>query len=385
MHRGWSLQLSPARYDANSMKHAPFSRRAVLPPGQHRDECRSCCCHGTPPRSGVRRSQVCPMRAPLVTAVIWREMKLSPSQYRAVTFGALLAICAIIVTGAAVRAHRVGFGVRRLAGVQQHQVHRRLVTRTPRSSSSTACSPASSVLPSSPPSSARSSGSPRRRDLTLLSLGLVAGVARPDRARRHHGARRPPPGGRPGPHDPVVDPRRRRRRARPPGVRARRWAGRPAGVTGDQPSRRRDRRADRGWRSSPARSSPAPARMPATRRPAASAVDDRRMRRDCTAPPSCSPSPRWWRWPGASGGGRPSEPSSPTGSRRGSSSPCSRGRSVTSSTSARCRRCSSGSMCSAPRSVGDHCRDHAANAAGRRAVPVTSSAQVAARAVPVTP
>ena len=37
-------------------------------------------------------------------------MRLQPSQYRAVTIGALLAVCAIVVTGVAVRLTGSGLG-----------------------------------------------------------------------------------------------------------------------------------------------------------------------------------------------------------------------------------------------------------------------------------
>ncbi len=102
-------------------------------------------------------------------------MKLSPSQYRAVTFGALLAICAIIVTGAAVRLTGSGLGCadwpacsstkfidvssRHAAIEQLNRLFTGLVSVA--------------VIAAVLGSLVRV---PRRRDLTLLSLGLVAGV-----------------------------------------------------------------------------------------------------------------------------------------------------------------------------------------------------------------
>ena len=117
------------------------------------------------------------MSAPLVTAVICRGMKLSPSQYRAVTFGALLAICAIIVTGAAVRLTGSGLGCAdwpacsstRFIDVSSRHAAIEQLNRLFTGLVSVA------VIAAALGSLVRV---PRRGDLTLLSLGLVAGVLR---------------------------------------------------------------------------------------------------------------------------------------------------------------------------------------------------------------
>jgi heme a synthase len=102
-------------------------------------------------------------------------MKVSPSQYRAVTLGALFAIGAIIVTGAAVRLTGSGLGCAdwpacssaRFIDVSSRHAAIEQLNRLFTGLVSIAVIAA--VL-----------GSlirvPRRRDLTLLSLGLVAGV-----------------------------------------------------------------------------------------------------------------------------------------------------------------------------------------------------------------
>jgi heme a synthase len=102
-------------------------------------------------------------------------MKVSPSQYRAVTIGALVAIGAIIVTGAAVRLTGSGLGCAdwpacsnaRFIDVSSRHAAIEQLNRLFTGLVSVAVIAA--VL-----------GSlirvPRRRDLTLLSLGLVAGV-----------------------------------------------------------------------------------------------------------------------------------------------------------------------------------------------------------------
>ena len=146
---------------------------------------------------------------------------------------------------------------------------------------------------------------PRRRDLTLLSLGLVAGVLaqivlggitvlvdlHPAAVQGHmllslvlvanavvlvHRASRA------------------RRRA----WRCARCRPRSAATPSASPCSPR-------WPSSPAPSSPAPDRTPATRRPAASASRSP-TRRASTARPSCSPWRRCWPSPGACGR-RPTE------------------------------------------------------------------------------
>jgi cytochrome c oxidase assembly protein subunit 15 len=102
-------------------------------------------------------------------------MKLSPSQYRAVTFGALLAICAIIVTGAAVRLTGSGLGCAdwpacsstRFIDVSSRHAAIEQLNRLFTGLVSVA------VIAAVLGSLVRA---PRRRDLTLLSLGLVAGV-----------------------------------------------------------------------------------------------------------------------------------------------------------------------------------------------------------------
>jgi cytochrome c oxidase assembly protein subunit 15 len=106
---------------------------------------------------------------------IWPGMKVSPSQYRAVTLAALFAIGAIIVTGAAVRLTGSGLGCAdwpacsgaRFIDVSSRHAAIEQLNRLFTGLVSIAVIAA--VL-----------GSlirvPRRRDLTLLSFGLVAGV-----------------------------------------------------------------------------------------------------------------------------------------------------------------------------------------------------------------
>ena len=264
------------------------------------------------------------MRAPVVTAVICRRMNLSPVAVPGASpsppcWPSARSSSRALPCASPGRASAAPTGRR-----AQHQVHRRLVTRTPPSSSSTACSPASSASPSSPPCSARSSASPPTRpDVALARAGRRR--AGPDRARRYHGARRPPPGSGAGAHDPVTDPRRQRCRARPTRVGARRRVGGPPGVARDQPPRRSASPCSRRWPWSPAPSSPVPDRTPATRTPAVSAVeiaDAARLHGTTVAPRRGDDG---WRWRGACGRVRPSGSSSQSGSRRGSSSPCSQG------------------------------------------------------------
>ena len=100
---------------------------------------------------------------------------LSPSAYRRVTLVALVALCAIIVTGGAVRLTGSGLGCSDWPGCEESrfvaplELHpmvefvNRLITGV------VSAAIALAVLGSL-------RRSPRRRDLTLLSLGLVAGV-----------------------------------------------------------------------------------------------------------------------------------------------------------------------------------------------------------------
>lgn len=102
-------------------------------------------------------------------------MKLSAAQYRAVTIGALLAICAIIVTGAAVRLTGSGLGCADWPGcsstrfIDVSSPHAAIEQINRLFTGLVSVAVIAAVL-----------GSlvrvPRRRDLTLLSLGLVAGV-----------------------------------------------------------------------------------------------------------------------------------------------------------------------------------------------------------------
>ena len=102
-------------------------------------------------------------------------MSVSPSQYRSVTIGALLAICAIIVTGAAVRLTGSGLGCAdwpacsssKFIDVSSRHAAIEQVNRLFTGLVSVA------VIAAVLGSLVRV---PRRRDLTVLSLGLVAGV-----------------------------------------------------------------------------------------------------------------------------------------------------------------------------------------------------------------
>ena len=142
---------------------------------------------------------------------------LSPGQYRAITLAALLAICAIIVTGAAVRLTGSGLGCAdwpacsstKFIDVSSRHAAIEQVNRLFTGVVSVA------VIAAVLGSLVRV---PRRRDLTWLSLGLVAGVLAQIVLGGDHRARRPAPGRGAGPHAPVAGPRRQRRRARPPGV-----------------------------------------------------------------------------------------------------------------------------------------------------------------------
>ena len=233
-----------------------------------------------------------------------------------------------------------------MAGVQQHEVHRRLV--------------------------------PARRDR--------AGQPPVHRARQRCGHRRRPRLPRPVPRRPtsaVARPRRRRRRPDRARRRSRcsststrrrsratcscRWSSSPtpscSSTAPPSPTmgclRPVSPEISRhvvgspcspGRRSSPGPSSPAPGRTPATRRPGASARDRRRRacpRHTVVVAVAAMVALAWrLRW-------RPAERAElADGSRRGSSSPCSRARSATSSTSTRCPRCSWGSTCSGPRCCG---------------------------------
>ena len=215
-----------------------------------------------------------------------RVPPLSPSQFRAVTLAALFAIGAIIVTGAAVRLTGSGLGCAdwpacsstRFIDVSSRHAAIEQVNRLFTGLVSVA------VIAAVLGSLVRV---PRRRDLTLLSLGLVAGVLaqivlggitvlvdlHPAAVQGHmllslllvanavvlvHRASEPDDGLAVRPVSPEIS-----RHAVAVAV------------------------ADGGWPSSPARSSPVPDRMPATRRPAASASRSPTQRAS-TAPPSWS-------------------------------------------------------------------------------------------------
>ncbi|HWM22913.1 MAG TPA: COX15/CtaA family protein [Ilumatobacteraceae bacterium] len=102
-------------------------------------------------------------------------MTLQPSQYRAVTIGALLAVCAIVVTGVAVRLTGSGLGCddwpncndSQLIDVSSSHAAIEQVNRlfTGLVSAAVIAAVLGSTL-----------RDPRRRDLTRLSVGLVAGV-----------------------------------------------------------------------------------------------------------------------------------------------------------------------------------------------------------------
>ena len=102
-------------------------------------------------------------------------MRLSPSQYRAVTIGALLAVCAIVVTGVAVRLTGSGLGCddwpncndSQLIDVSSRHAAIEQVNRLFTGLVSVA------VIAAVLGSLVRE---PRRRDLTWWSVGLVAGV-----------------------------------------------------------------------------------------------------------------------------------------------------------------------------------------------------------------
>ena len=115
------------------------------------------------------RARLYPPRA------VSRLPRLSPSTYRRITLAALVALCAIIVTGGAVRLTGSGLGCSDWPGCEQErfvaplELHpmvefvNRLVTGV------VSAAIALAVLGSL-------RRDPRRRDLTVLSLGLVAGV-----------------------------------------------------------------------------------------------------------------------------------------------------------------------------------------------------------------
>jgi cytochrome c oxidase assembly protein subunit 15 len=102
-------------------------------------------------------------------------MRLQPSHYRAVTVGALLAVCAIVVTGVAVRLTGSGLGCddwpncndSRLIDVSSSHAAIEQVNRLFTGLVSVA------VIAAALGSLYRA---PRRRDLTWWSLGLIAGV-----------------------------------------------------------------------------------------------------------------------------------------------------------------------------------------------------------------
>jgi heme a synthase len=115
------------------------------------------------------------MRAPVVTAVMLWRVSLSPARYRAIAFAALFALVAIIVTGAAVRLTGSGLGCEdwpacsdtRFIDVSSKHAAIEQVNRmfTGLVSVAVIAAVLGSLL-----------RVPRRRDLTLLSLGLVVGV-----------------------------------------------------------------------------------------------------------------------------------------------------------------------------------------------------------------
>lgn len=116
-----------------------------------------------------------PEGALLAWSAVSRLPRLRPATYRRVTLAALVALCAIIVTGGAVRLTGSGLGCSDWPGCEQErfvaplELHpmvefvNRMVTGVV--SAAIALAVLGSIL-----------RVPRRRDLTLLSLGLVAGV-----------------------------------------------------------------------------------------------------------------------------------------------------------------------------------------------------------------
>jgi heme a synthase len=102
-------------------------------------------------------------------------MSLSPSQYRAVTIGALLAVCAIVVTGVAVRLTGSGLGCDDWPNCNDSQLidvsstHAAIEQVNRLFTGLVSLAVIAAVLGSLV-------REPRRRDLTLWSIGLVAGV-----------------------------------------------------------------------------------------------------------------------------------------------------------------------------------------------------------------
>lgn len=126
---------------------------------------------GPLPAAGVPTSG----EAPVASYPVSRLPRISPATYRRVTLVALFALCAIIVTGGAVRLTGSGLGCSDWPGCEDErfvpalELHpmvefvNRLITGV------VSAAIALAVLGSL-------RRDPRRRDLTLLSLGLVAGV-----------------------------------------------------------------------------------------------------------------------------------------------------------------------------------------------------------------
>ncbi len=139
-------------------------------------------------------------------------MRISPERYRNITAIALGLLMVIVVTGAAVRLTGSGLGCddwprcndQQLVDVSSGHAAIEQVNRL--FTGLVALAVILAVL-----------GSlwrqPRRRDLTWLSLGLVAGVIGQIVLGRDHGARRPQPGRRRQPHAAVAGDRRLRRGA----------------------------------------------------------------------------------------------------------------------------------------------------------------------------
>jgi heme a synthase len=134
-------------------------------------------CHQQPHRYSLPSPAQFRTRDPRLypPSTVSRLPRLSPSTYRRITLVALVALCAIIVTGGAVRLTGSGLGCSDWPGCEQEQfvapleLHpmvefvNRLVTGV------VSAAIALAVLGSL-------RRDPRRRDLTLLSLGLVGGV-----------------------------------------------------------------------------------------------------------------------------------------------------------------------------------------------------------------
>ena len=221
-----------------------------------------------PPR---HRPRPPPPRPPVASPPVSRLPDVSPDAFRRITLVALVALCFIIVTGGAVRLTGSGLGCSDWPGCEEEQFVAALelhpmvefVNRLVTGLVSVAIIVA--VL-----------GSlrrvPRRRDLIVLSLGLVAGVVGQIVLGAVHRRLRPGAAVRDGPLPPVARARHQRRRPPPPGRRARPpHRHRRPGRAADAAPRawRWCRRSPSPW--SPARWSPAPAPTAATRTPRGSA------------------------------------------------------------------------------------------------------------------